>query len=88
MAKSPDPGGFQPIEVPVTDQTALPGFQPIQVHPAGLEQPTAPAPAPTRVPKKRSRSGAHPGSRTTRTPQPTAAAAAETTAAPVEKQES
>lgn len=82
MAKSPDPGGFQPIEVPVTDQTALPGFRPIQVHPAGLEPPPAPTPAPTRTPKKRS------GSRTTRTPQPTAAAAAETTAAPVEKQES
>ena len=43
MAKKNDtPTGWQPIEVPVTDQTALPGFATIEVTPV----PAAPAPEP------------------------------------------
>lgn len=44
MAKSPDPGGFQPIEVPARDHTALPGFRPIEVD-------RTPRPVPTEQPK-------------------------------------
>ena len=44
MAKSPDPGGFQPIEVPTRDQTSLPGFRPFEVD-------RTPRPAPTAAPK-------------------------------------
>lgn len=44
MAKSPDPGGFQPIEVPVRDQTTLPGFRPIEVDRTPRPAPAAPAP--------------------------------------------
>ena len=53
MAKSPDPGGFQPIEVPARDQTALPGFRPIEVDrtPRPAPEPKAKA-STTREPAK------------------------------------
>jgi hypothetical protein len=43
MAKQTDASlGWQPIEVPVTDQTALPGFRPIEVTPTTAPEPAAP----------------------------------------------
>lgn len=50
MAKSPDPGGFKPIEVPTRDQTDLPGFRPIEVD--RTPRPTGTAPSPTTKPGK------------------------------------
>lgn len=50
MTKHTDtPTGWQPIEVPVTDQTALPGFTPIEVTPIAIG-PATPAATPTPTP--------------------------------------